>query len=199
LALLSRDSLDQGGIGVEWQTHYVDRQIQATVTRLFGPEPDAAFVRLVRRKVPNLSRRDLADGLRRARIRFDFPRAASKPTLVATGGRDKRTPPAKLSSARVTVRDLIAAGILIVPIMLRCTYKGRALSARIEREGDITFEGTTYASLSTAAGMARRGVIGAPPGRKYPQTNGWTFWRYVDAEGIERPIDHLRHQYVATT
>jgi hypothetical protein len=31
-----------------------------------------------------------------------------------------------------------------------------------------------------AGGMARKSMIGAPEGRPYPQTNGWTFWQFRD-------------------
>ena len=41
--------------------------------------------------------------------------------------------------------------------------------------------------------MARKSVIGAPAGRPYPQTNGWTFWMYSDGDsGDLREIDLLR-------
>jgi hypothetical protein len=29
------------------------------------------------------------------------------------------------------------------------------------------------------------------------QTNGWTFWEYVDANGTQRPMDALRKQYLS--
>jgi hypothetical protein len=52
-------------------------------------------------------------------------------------------------------------------------------------------------SLSTAGGMARKSVIGAPPGRPYPQTNGWSFWHYRDAASGElRSVDELLRQYL---
>jgi hypothetical protein len=52
------------------------------------------------------------------------------------------------------------------------------------------------ASLSTAAGMARKSVIGSPAGHSFPQTNGWTFWMYLD-DGVLRQIDQLRQSYLA--
>jgi hypothetical protein len=45
--------------------------------------------------------------------------------------------------------------------------------------------------------MARKSVIGAPEGRRYPQTDGWTFWKYRDPEtGRLRMIDDLRQQHL---
>ena len=63
--------------------------------------------------------------------------------------------------------------------------------------GLIVAHQVPYNSLSTAASMARKSVIGAPPGRKYPQTNGWTFWNYYDTEvGALVEIDRPRQQYL---
>ena len=92
--------------------------------------------------------------------------------------------------------DLIAAGIVNAPLELHCTYKGQRLEATIRPNGTAVFDGAEYSSPSTAAGMARRSVVGSPPGRKYPQTNGWTFWRFTDAAGAEHTIDDLRQRYI---
>lgn len=40
--------------------------------------------------------------------------------------------------------------------------------------------------------MARKSVAGAPTGREYPQTNGWTFWQYRQPDGTLRYVDGLR-------
>jgi hypothetical protein len=46
--------------------------------------------------------------------------------------------------------------------------------------------------------MARKTVIDAPPGRPYPQTNGWTFWCFRDPKsGGLRDMDSLRQQFLA--
>ena len=41
------------------------------------------------------------------------------------------------------------------------------------------------------------GIVGAPPGREYPQTNGWTFWRFRDADGNLAFVDALRQRHFA--
>jgi hypothetical protein len=77
-------------------------------------------------------------------------------------------------------------------------YKGTLLKATIRPDGNVTVDGNPYNSLSTAAGMARKSVIGTRPGRRYPQTNGWTFWQYVDQTANKlREIDFLRRQYMS--
>jgi uncharacterized protein (TIGR02246 family) len=48
-----------------------------------------------------------------------------------------------------------------------------------------------------AASFARKSILGAPEGRKYPQTNGWVFWKYHDREtGNLGEIDVLRQRYL---
>jgi len=95
----------------------------------------------------------------------------------------------------VSVQDLIAAGLIKPPLHLEKTYKGRRATGRLEADGRVTYDGKTFDSLSVAAGVARASVIGAPPGRKYPQTNGWTFWRFKDADGELKPVDCLRQRH----
>ena len=64
----------------------------------------------------------------------------------------------------------------------------------------MTVKGESYDSLSTAGGMARKSVIGSPPGRQYPQTNGWTFWKFCDPEtGKLIEIDALRQKYLKSS
>jgi hypothetical protein len=92
---------------------------------------------------------------------------------------------------------LIEAGLIEPPFDLTTRYKGRDLSARIELDGRVSCLGETYDSVSLAAAMARRSVIGAPSGRKYPQTNGWTFWRFRDSDGQPRELNALRERFVA--
>jgi hypothetical protein len=60
----------------------------------------------------------------------------------------------------------------------------------------VSFGGESYDSLSTAAGMARKTVIAGPPDRPYPQTNGWTFWRFRDKTAGLREMDNLRQEFV---
>jgi hypothetical protein len=79
---------------------------------------------------------------------------------------------------------------------LEKTYKGNRLTGRLEPDGRVTCLDKTFDSLSTSAGVARASIIGVPPGRKYPQTNGWTFWRFRDSDGRIKRLDVLRHRFV---
>jgi hypothetical protein len=45
--------------------------------------------------------------------------------------------------------------------------------------------------------MARKSAVGAPPGRAYPPTNGWTFWQIRNPRtGELRELDSLRKEYL---
>jgi hypothetical protein len=43
--------------------------------------------------------------------------------------------------------------------------------------------------------MARKSVVGSPPGRACPPTNGWTFWEYRMGDGELHQLDNLRRQF----
>jgi hypothetical protein len=97
-----------------------------------------------------------------------------------------------------TLPNLIAAGLINAPLEVERIYKGVKLLATIQPDGRVAFGGQSYDSLSTAAGMARKSVIGATPGRPYPQTNGWTFWQFRDPKtGDLREVDSLRQAFLA--
>ena len=61
----------------------------------------------------------------------------------------------------------------------------------------MRFVEQSYDSLSTAGGIARKSVTGAPLGQAYPQTNGWTFWFYRDAATGELRQQYLRRNAIA--
>jgi hypothetical protein len=206
LELLSKARLQENQIDVLWRADFVDRQVKAVLEGLLNPEPAADFVRFIRRHVPALAPADLRASLSRVRLTVDYPvvqvppRASSTArtrSSAATSPAPEQVPaPAsKTPWGGVTLVQLISSGILRPPLALETTYKARKLTARVEPDGSVTWDGTNFSSLSTAAGMARKSIIGAPPGREYPQTNGWTFWRYRRADGSLGFLDELRRQH----
>lgn len=203
IGLLSKESIAQ--MEELWREDFVDRQVRSAVSDLFAPDPDPALVRLIRRRAPNLAPGQAKNALARLTLRLEAGEslAATPPVGRSSPGRHGKPPPTKAARRiigavtpwrTVTVGDLIAAGMVRPPLTLEQRYKGRTLKARLERDGGVTFEGQTYNSLSTAAGMARRSVIGDKPGRKFPQTNGWTFWHVREADGVPAPLDALRQR-----
>lgn len=207
LQLLSKERMEQDLISSMWNAHFVDQQLRSAMERLLQPDPDPGLIRLVRRHLPNLGPAEIRDGLIRMEVRFDFP---SPPTPTAAGAaRSSSSPERKPKAARpakagqgplgtpwrnVTMTDLLADGSLRPPVDVQKTYKGRLLTARIEADGQVSFGGKRYDSLSTAAGQARKSVIGSPDGRPYPQTNGWIFWRFLDSDGSWQDLDLLRRR-----
>ena len=100
--------------------------------------------------------------------------------------------------AQATLPNLIAAGLIKASLEVERNYKGVKLTALIQPDGAVSFEGEPYDSLSMAGAMARESVIGAPAGRPYPQTNGWTFWQFRDPKtGELHEMDSLRQEFLA--
>jgi len=181
------------------------RQVQRPT---LGPAPD--FLRLIRKRAPALSLTEVRQSLGRATLALDY--RAAQPVQTMLSGQTAPAQPAagtavaspkppasrdKTPWRHVTLRDLISSGTVRLPLDIETTYKGHQLTARIEADGNVTWNGAKYDSLSMAGGIARKSIVGAPPGRDYPPTNGWTFWRFRDADGRLAFVDALRQRYLA--
>lgn len=212
MQLLSKANMGEQIINVQWNAHFVDRHVKTGLeTLLTGSDP--AFIRLIRKYAPKLAPSEIRDSLRRADIRITMPdvQAPIMPPPEPTVSDDPRefmvreTDETETNDARrtpvalgVTICDLIAASLLQPPVALYRDYRGTRLTATIEPNGMVTCLGDVYDSLSTSAGMARKSIIGAPPGRKYPQTNGWRFWKIQDPEtGDPIEVDVIRQRYLS--
>lgn len=77
-----------------------------------------------------------------------------------------------------------------LPLDLHATYRDQRAEARIERDGSITFGGRSFRSPSLAASAARKALGYTGAGKA--ETNGWTFWRYSDRQGIPKKLAALR-------
>lgn len=216
LQLLSKARMREKSIDVFWKAHFVDRQIKAAIEEMFGAEPDRSLVSLLRKRVPSLPPADIRAGLARLRVRLDFPvepsvasrlPRASAPAEEATHGRRLVAPSKSARTERgraptgegtpwrqITLRDLVASGLIKPPVNIEVRYKGQPLTGQIKADCTVSWDGQVFDSLSTAAGMARRSIIGARPDRPYPQTNGWTFWRIRDTDGSLSTLDELRRR-----
>ncbi len=184
LALLSKPQLQGTTLDDLWQQFFVDRQVKQAVEALVRVDPPTDFVRLIHKRTPAVSVADVRHSLLRATFSIEYREERQPP------------PPPAPPKVAVTLSDLIAAGAIRPPLEIETPYKGRHLTARIEADGTVSWNGASYDSLSTAAGMARKSIIGAPPGREYPQTNGWGFWRFRDSDGRLVPVDELRQRHV---
>jgi len=183
LLLLSKEQMRGSLLEEMWKLHFVDRRVHQVIESLLAEE-DGGLVRVIQKKASALSAADIRASLKRARIRIDFPMPAITPWVAPT-----ESP----SAAEATLEKLIAAGLVRPPLELERDYKGVHLVAVIQQNGKVEFAGEQYDSLSTAAGMARKTVIG-----RDIQTNGWSFWRYRDSKtGELRSMKYLRMQYLA--
>ncbi|MBI1917418.1 MAG: tetratricopeptide repeat protein, partial [Planctomycetes bacterium] len=93
----------------------------------------------------------------------------------------------------VTLADIISAGLLVPPVKLFRKYKGHMLEATLLSDGSVEFQQQRYATCSAAAEAARATVSG-----RQMNTNGWTFWRYREADGKKRRLRDARQRAAST-
>jgi len=213
LALLSKHRIRDNDIEVLWKAHFVDRQVLSALEQLFLPDPDPSLVRLVKRRVRELSSKEIHASLNRVRARFDFP---VEPDLrhIGHGKGGKHNPSRSLAAQRawetrrckkgdlanmqvagkkspkslvVSLLDLIEAGLLKPPLKLTKHYKGKDLEAKLLPDGAVRFQGKKYETCSKAATFARGTIAG-----RRMNTNGWTFWRYLNQDGKLVPLNNAR-------
>jgi RAMA domain-containing protein len=216
LFLLSKEQMQGRLLDELWKVHFIDGNVSRSIEALLANE-DSGLIRLVCKKAKGVTASEVRASLKRAKIRIDFPVPAvtggMRPLSTVGGKRQGAATPGSLplrrqagqkawqtpvATADATVANLIEAGLIRTPLRIEWDYKGVHLTAVVQPDGKVEFDGQACDSLSTAAGMARKAVSGAPAGRPYPQTNGWTFWMYSDEDGGElREIDYLRQNYLA--
>lgn len=105
------------------------------------------------------------------------------------------TPSAGTPWAGIALRDLIDDGFIEAPARLAAVYRGARYEAELRADGTILYDERSYKSPSTAAALVRLQVMGDRPGRPYPPTNGWTFWKVRRPSGEESSLDALRRAY----
>jgi len=194
LALLSRSNLDGNLLEGLWAAHFVDRRVKAVLRDLLNP-PDKGLVRLIHRRAPQLKPKEIAASIARLDIRIGSPTrwtgaAPSKPATSGQAG-GKRKGPKGRPGRRVTLADVIAAGILRPPVKLCRKYKGQMMEATLLPGGGVAFQGTRYETCSAAAASARSTVTG-----KKMSTNGWCFWQTRDADGGLHELREAKAKYL---
>ncbi len=203
LALLSKSQMGENQLEALWKAHFIDRQIKSALERLFQNQ-DTSLARLIRKQTPRLKPAEIRESLKRAEVAIDFPalRLETMPQVPKTRSKKRRKRRRKdvdedPTFKNVRLGDLVGSGLVAFPLALERRYKGAKLEAVIDVSGQVVVDGMAYTSPSTAAGMARKKIIGARPGRKYPQTNGWTFWKYRDPASADlKELNELRKQFV---
>jgi hypothetical protein len=201
LRLLTKQELRSKSLAALWRAQSIDNRVRLSVEALFEPEPSPWLVRHLAKTLDGLTQGDVKTALSRARITLDFPAAEPgaipPPERPAAPKRKAADVGRTLTSYNVTVRDLLEAGLIRSGASLRKRYLGQDLSATVEPDGRVRFGGVVYTSLSIAAGAARVAVKGAPTdGRRYYQTNGWTFWECESKTGERQSMEVLRRRYL---
>ncbi len=198
LELLSKDKMRGSRLDELWKTHFVDRNVKAALETLFRSE-DSSFLRLIGNRVKGVGLADVRASLKRARMSMDFPEIAlaDPPRVVAPRRGTPAQPDGRSGSRQVSLQDLIHAGLICPPLQLVKEYKGAHLSATVQADGTVQVDGKSYDSVSTAAAMARKAVLGLGPDERAPATNGWTFWQYRNESlGDLEEIDRLRSRFI---
>jgi len=210
LRLLTKEELRRKSLATLWRAQSIDNRVRQAVVALFQPDPSPWLVRRLATALDGLTQGDVKAALSRARLDLDFPAAeVGAPALSsdpAAPGPDHAQPPPQTqqpqtrlaaTSYDVTLKQLLDAGLIAPGAQLRKRYLGQELTATVEPDGRVRFGDDVYKSLSIAAGAARVSVKGPPTdGRRYYQTNGWTFWECEGEDGSPRPIEALRTRYL---
>src|SRR5262249_35710621 len=93
----------------------------------------------------------------------------------------------------VALADIIGAGLLSPPVRLFREYRGKLMEAMLLPDSGVEFQGKRFDSCSTAAEFARSTITG----RKM-NTNGWSFWQYLDANGKKLLLLDVRERFLRT-
>jgi hypothetical protein len=175
LALIAKERIKD--IDVFWQTELVNRQIAKALSQLFSPDPNPELVKLVKKHVENIPAKDVRASLARVQARFVF-------------SVEHESPPSKEHiAAKVSLKDLIDAGLLQAPLKLTGRYKKHDLNAELLPDGTVVFQGKEHSSCTAAAIDAICSIIG----KKQP-INGWDFWRFKDTSGKLVSLDSAREE-----
>jgi Restriction Enzyme Adenine Methylase Associated len=205
LALLSKDNLRDNRLQELWRGFFVDRQVHAALDELFNAgEPARDLVALVAKRVPDLPRADVRASLVRARAAFDFPTpsllvtpttpatsaaAASPAPAPAPTGTPQRPrigyTPVSGTERRLTLRDVIASGRLQAGGRIETDYMGQRHTAELLADGQVSFQGKTYRSLSSAGIAVKEAIRGPGIPDSVRATDGWAFWRATDAKASD--------------
>lgn len=208
LILISRSNMAENILDVRWIAHYVDRRVKKAIQDMFG-STDTALVRLIRQREPKLNPKEIVESLRRLDIRIESATPIPQPLSSKRNHHEReaqnpsnfrfkvgqRSPKRKEKKANfgVTLIELIQKGYLEPPVKLVCKYKGLNLEATVHTDGTVEYQGTRYATCSTAAEFARSSVTG----RKM-NTNGWRFWHLAGGRGVKKTLFDVREKYLAS-
>jgi predicted type IV restriction endonuclease len=206
LLLISHDNMEGNLIEVLWNAHFVDRRVKDSLRSMIQ-SGDKSLIRLVCKREPKLTPKNVADSLRRLDIRIESETPIPGP--APTDNKRPIGPTVSLSRKRrisgdkargkakskahigVSLSDLIRTGYLAAPLRLFRRYKGATLEATMLPDGSVEYQGERYRSGSTAADIARASVTG-----RRMNTNGWVFWQFDGPNGKPVELGEARSRYL---
>ena len=196
LSLLSKEQMQERRINQMWEAHFVDRQVRTALEQMFAAdhEPDASLVRLLNKRIANLSAAEIKSGLRRLEVQITCPLTVELESPVPKAPEKKKKSKGNSTSKAhvgVSLTDLLQNNLISAPLKLFKKYKGVDLEAIVQRDGTVEFKGQTFTSCSSAAEHARGSVIGGKP-----NTNGWTFWQFRAMDGRVVQLDQPRQAFL---
>jgi hypothetical protein len=193
LDLISKDRMQDKQIDTLWKFHFVDQRVYAVLDELF--QGDDSFIRLIAKRQNSLTPGEIRQSLQRADVLITFPNLVAQEKVVkqhvaTPSQKQKNTEPTmeKKSGAggRVTLKAIIDAGLVAVPIEVEMTYKKQRHEATLEANGTITYQGNSYQTPSKASSAVRDGKA----------SNGWDYWYFQDGGGELKLLDYLRKAFI---
>jgi hypothetical protein len=185
LALFSRQNMQDKNIETSWNSHYVDQQVRKALLDMLT-HSDKSLINIIHKRVPAMKPKEIAEAIMRLGVRIDPPLS---PNSTATPTPTPKTK--KLHhDRRVSLADLIAAGLLKAPLRLFSRYKKQMLEAKLLPTGEVEFQNQRYTSLSAAGAAASKTITG----RKM-STDGWVFWQVQGDDGKPRTLWQVRDAY----
>ncbi len=189
--------MEENILAVLWNAHYVDRRVKQALQGMFDGR-DKGLIRLVRRKEPRLTPKEIVESLRRLDVRVEsvtpIPGVAQQPSPAPPTQRQKTRKRRQEEKVKYDVRlaDVIGASLVSPPLRLFRKYKGATLEATLVSDGAVEFGGLRFRTCSTAAETARSTITG----RKM-NTNGWDFWQFLDLDGKTRTLADVRRTFLS--
>jgi hypothetical protein len=92
-----------------------------------------------------------------------------------------------------TLADVVAAGA-IAENTIRANYDGATHTATVDTAGNVTYQQTTYRSLSAAGEAMKVALRGPNIPDSVKATDGWSFWSATDTTGQTVKLKELRRR-----
>ena len=176
LRLLSKEALTSRQTEQAWDKHQMLHRAQTAVGSFFG-NPPTGLLDMIRDcagdpAIPDDVIVSCIEEYLGKRLKFSGESRPEAP-CAPRGARQ-----------RVTIAELIAAGLVEAGDRWFMQYKGRETAAEVSPDGSLRVDGHEYRSPSDAG----RKLTG------WTSCDGWRLWRYRDDEGAFRPVDELRQK-----